>query len=51
MNDALGVLKSILSIAGRRRSAAFATSGEWNAPETRRRTARRAPSRCASVQH
>ena len=38
------------STAGRSRSAAFATSGEWNAPETRSLIARRAPSRVASSQ-
>ena len=31
-------------------SAARATSGEWNAPETRSLIARRAPSRSASTQ-
>ena len=48
---AVGTLNSIFSIAGRKRSAARSTSGEWNAPETFSRTARRAPSRWASSQH
>ena len=51
MNGAIGSLKRIRSTAGRSRSAARATSGLWNAPETRSFTARRAPSRWASSQH
>ena len=34
MNGALGSRKWTCSIAGRSRSAALATSGLWNAPET-----------------
>src|ERR671935_4289 len=41
MNGAVGSLNLTLSSAGRKRSAALATSGEWNAPETRSLTARR----------
>ena len=48
MNGAVGSLNFTLSSAGRNRSAAFATSGEWNAPDTRNFTARRAPSSVAT---
>src|SRR5262249_44742746 len=51
MNGADGSVKRTFSTAGRSRSAARATSGEWNAPETRSFTARRAPSSSASAQH
>ena len=49
MNGDSGSLKLTRSIAGRSRSAARATSGEWNAPDTFSLTARRAPSSCASL--
>ena len=51
MNGAIGSENLARSSAGRRRSAARATSGLWNAPETRSLTVRRAPSRSASLQH
>ena len=51
MNAVRGSAKWIFSTAGRSLSAARSTSGEWNAPETRSRTARRAPSFSASTQH
>jgi hypothetical protein len=51
MNGATGSLKLTRSTAGRSRSAARATSGEWNAPETFSLTARRAPASCASSMH
>ena len=51
MNGAVGSLKRIFSTAGRSRSAARATSGEWNAPETRSLTVRRAPASSARAQH
>ena len=44
MNGATGSWNFTFSIAGRSRSAARATRGEWNAPETLSLTARRAPS-------
>jgi hypothetical protein len=51
MKAARGSLKCTLSIAGRSFAAALATSGEWNAPETRSRMARRAPCSSACAQH
>ena len=51
MNGDSGSLKFTFSIAGRSRSAARATSGEWNAPDTFSLTARRAPSSWARSQH
>jgi hypothetical protein len=51
MKGATGSWNFTLSIAGRRRSAARATSGEWNAPETFSLTARRAPLSCARSMH
>src|SRR5581483_4282029 len=47
MNAASGSLNLTRSIAGRSRSAARATSGEWNAPDTFSFTVRRAPSSSA----
>ena len=51
MNGATGSLNFTFSSAGRKRSAAFATSGLWNAPETCSLTVRRAPRSWASSQH
>ena len=51
MNGATGSWNEIFSIAGRSRSAARATSGLWNAPETFSFTARRAPALSAAEQH
>ncbi len=51
MNGATGSWKRTFSIAGRSRSAARATSGEWKAPETWSLTARRAPWLCACSMH
>ena len=51
MNGTTGSWKRTFSIAGRSRSAARATSGEWKAPETLSLTARRAPSLCACSMH
>ena len=51
MNGDVGSWNLTFSIAGRSRSAARATSGEWNAPETLSFTARRAPSLCACSMH
>ena len=48
MNGAIGSRNCTRSIAGRSRSAARATSGLWNAPETFSLTVRRAPSSSAS---
>ena len=50
MNAACGSPNLTESIAGRSRSAARATSGEWNAPETFSLTVRRAPSSEAFAQ-
>ena len=44
MNGAVGSVNCTRSTAGRSRSAARATSGQWNAPETFSLTVRRAPS-------
>ena len=51
MNGATGSAKRMRSIAGFSRSAARATSGLWNAPETFSLIARRAPRLSASAQH
>ena len=51
MKGASGSVKRTLSSAGRSRSAARATSGLWNAPETLSWIARRAPRLSASAQH
>src|SRR4029077_6896923 len=50
MNSASGSANLTRSIAGRNRSAARATSGEWNAPDTFSLTVRRAPSFSAAAQ-
>ena len=51
MNGATGSPNLTLSIAGLSRSAAFATSGLWNAPVTASLTVRRAPSISAFQRH
>src|SRR6185437_1519857 len=51
MNGATGSWNFTRSIAGRSRSAARATSGEWNAPLTLSFTTRRAPCSCARSMH
>ena len=49
MNGAIGSWNRIVSIAGLSRSAARATSGLWNAPETFSLIALRAPRFSASA--
>ena len=51
MKGAIGSENFARSSAGRRCSAARATSGLWNAPETFSLIARRAPRLSASAQH